>query len=306
MKKTLQTIFSFKNQNEHIILTILGIKIKFRKEKSKTNNISFQNNLLLRHIQLLSSVSRLHPKTFEQYKNIYNGKDVVLIATGPSLKYFEPIKNGIYTGVNSAFLFNKIKLDYLFMEDYSAVKSYIEDVKDYNCIKFYGINNGSAIKQFNSDPLDNWMIPESIAIRHGANRFYSESPWLTGCIPCANYKPAFAYDITTEPLYCYGTICFPAMQFLLYTNPEKIYIAGCDCSSNGYFNGKPQTSAMQIEYVIAHWKKLKEFVKDYYPETEIISVNPVGLTGVFKDLYTKSFLKDHPEIDSNNVEVMLN
>ena len=31
--------------------------------------------------------------------------------------------------------------------------------------------------------------------------------------------------------------------------------------------------------------EIKKFVETYYPETEIISVNPVGLKGIFKDLY---------------------
>ena len=34
------------------------------------------------------------------------------------------------------------------------------------------------------------------------------------------------------------------------------------------------------------WKELKRFAEVYYPTTEIISVNPVGLRGMFKDLYT--------------------
>ena len=37
--------------------------------------------------------------------------------------------------------------------------------------------------------------------------------------------------------------------------------------------------------VIKLWLKLKKFAKTYYPDTEIISVNPVGLKGIFKDVY---------------------
>ena len=31
------------------------------------------------------------------------------------------------------------------------------------------------------------------------------------------------------------------------------------------------------------WTKLKKFVQIYYPETKIISINPVGLKGVFDE-----------------------
>ena len=41
-----------------------------------------------------------------------------------------------------------------------------------------------------------------------------------------------------------------------------------------------------MEYdLIGKWKKLKEFADEKYPNTEIISVNPVGLKGLFKDEY---------------------
>jgi len=36
------------------------------------------------------------------------------------------------------------------------------------------------------------------------------------------------------------------------------------------------------------WIQLKEFVELYYPETEIISINPIGLKGLFRDEYTET------------------
>jgi len=36
------------------------------------------------------------------------------------------------------------------------------------------------------------------------------------------------------------------------------------------------------------WKFFKEIAKKYCPDTEIISINPVGLKGLFhKDIYTR-------------------
>ena len=74
---------------------------------------------------------------------------------------------------------------------------------------------------------------------------------------------------------------FSAMQFALFTNPKRIYLVGCDCSS-GYYDGKGGNNAAPF---IEVWKELKKFADIYYPETEIISVNPVGLKGLFTDLY---------------------
>ena len=49
---------------------------------------------------------------------------------------------------------------------------------------------------------------------------------------------------------------------------------------------------------------MKKFAEVYYPETEIISVNPIGLKGLFRDVYTESFLTEHPEIDKKTVEIL--
>ena len=71
------------------------------------------------------------------------------------------------------------------------------------------------------------------------------------------------------------------MQFALFTNPRRIYLVGCDCSS-GYFDGT--ATPLPNEHLVGLWKEIKKFAEIYYPETEIICVNPVGLKGVFKDL----------------------
>jgi len=91
------------------------------------------------------------------------------------------------------------------------------------------------------------------------------------------------------------------MQFILFTNPKKIYLVGIDCTSgkNRHFSGlSPDNLLLRNENIeivcqnsIEEWKQLKEFVSIYYPEIEIISVNPVNLKGIFKDIYTKEGLK---------------
>ena len=48
---------------------------------------------------------------------------------------------------------------------------------------------------------------------------------------------------------------------------------------------------------------LKDFVDDYYPDIKIISVNPVGLKGLFEDMYTKSKgYKDEKYKSSNTIK----
>ena len=39
------------------------------------------------------------------------------------------------------------------------------------------------------------------------------------------------------------------------------------------------------------------------PDIEIISINPVGLKGLFHDVYTEEYLIDHPEINREEIEI---
>lgn len=93
------------------------------------------------------------------------------------------------------------------------------------------------------------------------------------------------YDITSLPLQCFGSVVFAALQFIFWTNPKRIYLVGCDVSESGHFNQKNNT--LDCSRVKLGWLKVKEFRDIYYPKTEIISINPVGLVGIFKDIYSK-------------------
>ena len=96
-----------------------------------------------------------------------------------------------------------------------------------------------------------------------------------------------------------------ALHFALYTNPKAIYLVGCDCNLTGYFDGTAQkTASNNIDFWMIGYKKMKEFAAHFYPETEIISINPVGLKGLFRDVYTENYLDDHPEIDRSRCEVL--
>ena len=46
---------------------------------------------------------------------------------------------------------------------------------------------------------------------------------------------------------------------------------------------------MNVQNVKIGYARIKMFARLYYPDTEIISINPVGLRGLFRDAYTDNY-----------------
>lgn len=229
------------------------------------------------YISQANAVSLLHQKTFGRYKNYYIGKEIAIIATGPSLNKYIPIDGVINIGVNKALLYNKINLDYFFAIDYNATKDYIDNVLNSPNLKcFYAslLLSHYTLKELVSN--GKYLIPESVINRHGAGKFYIYPKY-----PPKDYPLTPDIDINWLAIGC--SCIFPAMQFALFTNPKRIYLVGCDCSTGYYDEANPKVKPNKE--LLKSWKELKKFADIYYPETEIISVNPVGLKGLFKDMY---------------------
>ena len=226
--------------------------------------------------QVNLSTAFLHQKTFLPFKGINEGKDVVLVASGVSADKYMVKKNTIHVGVNRSFQIGNysIPMDYIFIQDYSGkTKEYIDDLdnyRPYDCTKFYGLTN-----EWIYDPER--TIPESHAIKANALRYRTDWANIPG------FEPQFAYDISTQPLGCFGSIVFPALQFILWTYPKRIYLVGCDCTTNGYAYDNKCKNFLYTDKIIEAYKKFKSFTNKYYPDIEIISVNPVGLKGIFKE-----------------------
>ena len=291
IRKYLYGLFSTQEKNGICKYYFLGIRCFKRINLEKFINIKLnsQTNKITLNVQRSITTALLHQKTFSLFKNCNNGKAVVLIGAGPTVNNFIPIKNTICCGLNRAFLFDKVKFDYLFAIDKLGIQDYYNEFLNYTgnqCIKFVGDQNANA----------DFQIPESYALKMKCLR-YKTTTNLT------DHK--FTLDIDSEPLGNFCTISLQAMQFLLYTNPKRIYLVGIDCTfaTKGHFIGSAPNTTLRGENPhnndlrsVINWKELKDFADNYYPDTEIISINPVGLKGIFKDIYTNS---DGNYIDEN-------
>ena len=87
----LQEIFSIKNKDNHKIVKILGFKLKL---KNQSKYIEQQFLELKKYISneafAANFVKDLHHKTFLRFKNCNIGKDVMLVACGPTMAYLSP------------------------------------------------------------------------------------------------------------------------------------------------------------------------------------------------------------------------
>ncbi len=237
-----------------------GLKIRSKKRKNVQNPQEFKKQ----------EIQALHTEVFPKYKNSLLNKDVVLIATGPSLQNFIPLKDVLYVGVNRAYTYDKIILDYLFIQDYTIGEIVLGEVEKYK--------EKNKTKLFYGDIVGVAHIPVECAKRAGAERYYTDS------FREPNFK--FTHQINQEPLGDFNSIVFSAMQFILWCHPKRVYIVGCDCSLGGYFNSNEKnTFCVPATEMVNRWKNLRDFAKEFYSDVEIVSINPVGLKGVFKDVY---------------------
>lgn len=238
---------------------------------------------------LANELRDAHKAAFSEFRSCNRGKTVVVVGTGPTLQHYTQIKGAPHIGVNSSFLKEGLTLDYYFLTHY--VPEWCEKLKEYDFVKFFGMNT----KADASDQFPEYFIEEN-----GGRRFFS---MLT--VPGTQAH----VDIAYYPLMAYNSIIFRAIHFALYTHPKRLLLVGCDCSSNGYFDSSQTADrkfvgASLVPQWIDGYRNVKKFAAIHYPDTEIISINPVGLKGLFHDVYTENYLGVHPEIQRSECELL--
>ena len=210
-------------------------------------------------------------KQLRIYKDFCKGKNVYIVGGGLTEAYYNPSdKEGVYIGINRAFKNKKYKFDFLFAQDQfpEGMKEFF-DYSGNNCKKMIGITGYDYDVEINESEI------------HGDNvlRYVLESKHMQRIPQNIIYKP-FA-DLR-------GTV-FSAIQFALYMYPSSIYLIGFDCSAGGdLFTNKKEN----YRYQLKGWTMIQRFISDYYKDIGIISINPVGLKGMFSDVYTEQYLED--------------
>lgn len=229
-----------------------------------------------------------HQKVFPKYRNIHHDKSLVLFACGPTLDAYDLRLDAVHIGVNRAFRAGKAELDYIFSQDYhTATLDGIIEYGSGRCRKFFG-------SHYCAPP-----IPYSTLALCGGERYYFIDQNPGSLWP---YPP----DISVLPFATYGSVTQVAATFALYTGINKLYIVGCDTTMVGHsittgYSASESRAEVSVNLELDGWRKFKTYAEQFYPNCEVISINPVGLKGLFKDVYTKSYLAAHPEIKDATV-----
>lgn len=228
-------------------------------------------------IEEQNEISAVNTKAFMEYQNCYRGRDIVVVATGPTLNHYTPIEGAVHIGVNTVYKKQGIPLNYLFVQD--GQPDFLEQGK------FEGIENvkckifmGRVSKNSNFERIE---FPEEYRLHENVTDYM---------IALKQARAGIYRDICHHPLYGGHTVTLSAFHFALYTYPKRIYLVGCDNAPTGYYDGTVDKKCLLKEKEAGLLKEdylaMKQFAQMHYPETEIISINPVGLKGIFKDLYT--------------------
>lgn len=241
------------------------------------------------HIVESIAAMQINRETFLPYKNYCKGeKKIVICGAGPSLQHYIPIEDAIHIAVNRAFMYEKVAYDFIFAQDYEGINMVEDELINYRpekCVKFLAQTESGEIK----------AIPESVAISCNAKRFICDY-YMFG----DGFLSRPVADIASRAIGGMPNVGMSVIQLALYMNPSELYIVGCDMTGTHHIKGNMSSHDLareknqydkywKNEYnrLINKWHEIKKFADKNYPNTRIISVNPVGLKGMFEDLYQK-------------------
>lgn len=273
------------NSLQRILINSSDNKGVLYPKKAANDPWTLADNHILSVACFADQLRSYHKAAFAEFRNCHTDTAVAIIASGPTLNYYTQIENIPHIGMNAAFTNPNVSLDFYFTTDYEYKPGWFEELKNYDFIKFFGQYSTGLYQQ-------RYQVNERIIRENNGRRFFQGAP-----------SEDIHFDIEFYPLAGFYTIAMQALHFALYTNAKRIYLVGCDCSMSGYFNGTSQTSGA-IDTWLRGYKKMKDFAEKFYPNTEIISINPDGLKGLFHDVYTEEYLNDHPEINRDYCEIV--
>lgn len=234
-----------------------------------------------------NAIAAEHSKIFPPFKNSNKGKSIAIFASGPSIRFAPPLVNSKSIACNRTIeRFKDKDPDYFFGMDFG-----LNDIMDKILAVKTNIFLGRHVYKFHRDIID---PTEQLRSQNNIHNFYVASEWGDHIRP----------DIEYFPLADFGSIVHVALNFALYTSPDIIYLIGVDTTGHGYSDRSIPNQNYLIDRFMEGYNRFSRFRLHQYPKTRIVSVNPVGLRGIFEDVYTREFVEQNPEIDASRVKII--
>lgn len=203
---------------------------------------------------------------FSPYQNKHKGEKAILFATGPTLTVYDFLEDTgdcLRVGVNGIAL-KPIALDYYFCGHLdNRSKLYLDKLPDYQVSE----------AKFGYISLDGIAGPQWLSLSR-AKQLELKPYALTTDI-------TFGQDISQSALVNH-LIIFSALQFLVYSGVSQIYLVGSDATQLTSCDNLAIDKDRNIKRIREIFLSFAAFAKS--SGVEIISINPIGLKGIFKDV----------------------
>ena len=236
---------------------------------------SYKKNIkkvLPNYPELVSKLCPGYDANFLEFFRKHAGQTVLLFGTGPTLNVYndEKIpKSFIRIGVNEMIDCKKVDLDYYFIGDAKNTKE--------------GFNSNQELYRAYMPRIEKFVRRRAIG---------SSAPPMPLDILNAKYYNIKALQLSEHVKSCdilskhlpegmtdCGSITFEALQFALWIGASRIVLIGQDSTykKGNFLSPKNTSGEAYVTRLLRTWKKVKEFIDEFYPDVEVVSLNPVAL-----------------------------
>lgn len=226
-----------------------------------------------------------------QYKNKFQGKKIVLFASGPSLNYFDKTMippNYMRACVNGVIIHKEYQdVDlYFWAGDLDApkhptpsekpIRENLKHLKQ-NCLKF---TNTTINKKSRHPMWGQTQILESDARNLGFTTY--DINFGKG-----HEHPQHTWNVDLNKGLDGCSITLAACQLLLHMGFDEIVLVGCDCTTRHSYAHLVNNDKCdwKLNQLVERWIRFKNFVDKFY-KTKFYIINPIGLKNVFSE-YSK-------------------
>lgn len=251
--------------------TLLGQIRRLQKNNEAMKNNIIQKINVSENIAFPASFAHAF---FNDYQGICAGRDLVIVGEGAALDDYEPIPDAVHIAFNRAFLSEKIKAEFLFLQDFRGDNHELAaNYRGNACQKFHGFTN----RAFYSE--------KSPAVKEPAHIYFFEEIFKT----TPTSVPVLT-DISCSTLtsFGYGAAC--ALQFALWMHPRRIFIVGCDIFARGFSEELKKTvqglaiSPILRDHLEFGWQTLANFATKNYPDVPILTLDAREHRGIFQHI----------------------